>query len=137
MEQETNVQQSQKAENAFASVCRGWGIEVQTRPYKSVYDFLLNGSVRVEFKSAFPQNKDSLPIWKFNLHRHGVLQEACDYYVLRLEDVPYSRQGIYLLMKSPVRRLVVTITVKSLLNGQAVLASDFRAFMKKLSPTGR
>ena len=73
--------------------------EVHKMPYLSSYDMLVDG-LHVEVKTAKPRlqnEKYPMPSWCFNIHRHGKLSaEQPDYYLLRLEEVPYSSNAIYI-----------------------------------------
>jgi hypothetical protein len=76
------------------------------------FDALVNGK-RVEMKAArFSKGK-----LKFNIHRHNVLDESSvDVYILRLDDFPYSRKAVHLVIPAPIGRHTVSITIRSLLS---------------------
>lgn len=109
------------------------GVRVQTALYKDKYDLLLNGRIRIEVKTGKPRWVKGVPTWCFNIHRHGVLDEsAVDFYVLRLEGVPYFRNAIHLLRKAPIGAKSVVVSLGSLLAGNNE-ARDFQALCDRLS----
>lgn len=120
------------AEEKVACLFRRFGYQVQRELYRNEYDLLLNGSIRIEVKCAQPQFTPNGPKWKFNIQRHGrVSEEGVDLYVLRLEEIPYFKDSLYLLFEAPIRRQVITISFLSLLTRYADNARAFRIFCRR------
>lgn len=92
---------------------------VRRAGYRAPYDFIANGH-RCELKVSNPQKirvgKFTYTGWRFNIHRHGVLKErGVNYYILRLEGVPEFYKAIHLVIKAPLRKKTVLITLRSLI----------------------
>src|SRR5262249_50773732 len=92
------------------------------------FDLLVDNKHRVEVKCGLPSAIDGLPTWRFNIHRHGVLNEETDFYILRLERVPYSKRPVHLLFQAPLRVKVVTVSLRSLLMFHSQGVADFYDF---------
>lgn len=106
------------------------GRKVKLMPYESAFDLLVDGRIRIEVKTAQAQVTRKALFWKFNLHRHGALSEQCDFYVLRLEAVPYTNKAaIHLLLPAPQKKKTIFVSFRSLLNGVAQQALDFQDFV--------
>src|SRR5258708_22195088 len=64
----------------------------------STFDLLVNGKIRLEVKSAFARQlykKRTIPQWRFNMHRHGVLQDnQADIYWFWILGVHGFKKGI-------------------------------------------
>jgi len=121
-----------RAEKRLATFLSGfYGRVISRASYASPFDLLIDGH-RAEVKCAALQKKGKHRTWKFNIHRHGVLSEQqTDFYILRLEGVPYSKYAIHMLLRSPIRRKVVEISVRALLNQRfASAVDDFYALAK-------
>lgn len=100
-------------------------------PYKCPYDLVIDG-LRTEVKCAAPRKDGEYGIaWQFNIHRHGMLSEDTDIYILRLEKVPYSGCAMHMLLAAPIGKLTVLVSMRSLLNQEwAEAVSDFYALAK-------
>lgn len=93
----------------------------------SKFDLLLDRKIKVEVKaSAGTPLKGSIS-WRFNIHRHGVLAESCNYYILVCvvngEMVPH-------LLVAPLKRLTYQIGSKHW-SAFEKFRQDFAAFSKK------
>lgn len=120
-----------EAENKVRSTLCAYGRKVESAGPRDSYDLLVDG-LRVEVKCAARQHDGKYSItWKFNLHRHGVLSEQTDLYILRLEEVPYSKAAIHMLFKAPMGVTTISVSMRALLNQDwAAAVSDFYAFAK-------
>lgn len=100
--------------------------------YGSPYDLMVDG-LRVEVKCAAPQKDraDALK-WKFNIHRHGVLDEKqTDLYILRIEGLPYSKAAIHMALKAPIGQFTLEVPIRGLFNqNYAAAVADFYALAK-------
>lgn len=95
------------------------------------WDILVDGRWHIEVKTAGRRDIRGVPGWVFNIHRHGVLDESkVDFYVLRLEEVPYSKYAIHLLLPSPLKQLTLLVTFRKFLNGFGQYAEAFHKFCK-------
>jgi hypothetical protein len=118
-----------RGEENVAMVLYQSGRKVKRMSRRSPFDLLIDDTWRVEVKVAGMRMCEGAPLWSFNLHRHGKLNEKnVDWYILRLEDIPFCKYAIHLLLRAPAKQLVVSITLRSLLNGQAELATKFQKF---------
>jgi len=117
------------AEYKVGSLLSSYGRKVERQTWASPFDLLVDG-YRVEVKCAKPQVRrgSGIPQWQFNIHRHGILSEHADFYILRLEKVPFTKAAIHMLLRAPLGRLTVIISFRSLLNGQAIHVADFYSF---------
>jgi hypothetical protein len=107
------------------------GRKTKRMKYACEFDLLVDDIWRVEVKTAKPQKRSGeQSTWKFNLHRHGKLLENTDWYILRMEDVPFTKRAIHLLLRSPVGKPSITVTLRGLLNGKSIWTSDFKRFAK-------
>jgi hypothetical protein len=124
-----------RAEERIASFLKGkpYFRSVIQCAYNNPYDLVVDGH-RVEVKCAAARPDSDRPdslIWTFNLHRHGILSEQTDLYLLRLEKVPYSKAAIHMLLKAPVGVTTLYISMRSLLNQEwAAAVADFYTFAK-------
>lgn len=110
-----------------ASVLRAHGHEVLFAGYYSPFDLMLNGHMRAEIKTA---SLNGLGKWKFNIHRHGKLNEDTDIYILRLEKVPFSKKATHLLFWAPIGVSTLEIQPFNLMTKYWKQAADFQAFCK-------
>lgn len=117
------------AETAIAQNLRDYGRVVQVRKHKSPYDLLVDG-MRIEIKCSDVRVIRDVPTWWFNIHRHGVLNEQCDFYIFRLENVPFSKYAIHLLYKAPLSTPVASVSFRSLLSRDAIAVVDFYRFAR-------
>jgi len=105
------------------------GRQVRHSPYNCPYDLLLDGSLRIEIKAANKQRKrgKKAPVWHFNIHRHGRLQEnTTDWYVLCLNEIPFHVRTLYLAFRSPIQKTSLHFSLLSLMQGKAAIpAADF------------
>jgi hypothetical protein len=125
------------------NILRAAGREVEIMPYNCGYDLLVDGKHRVEVKVAEPQTqKDAVaPFWNFNIHRHGIIDERCDLYVLVLTSVPYCTASTFLLLEAPIGKHTMHITYRDLFQGRWADAARnydcFRSTGKFLSNGGK
>lgn len=120
------------AEERLAQLLRStYGRTVVQCAYNNSFDLLVDG-LRVEIKCAAPRsNSGAQMFWSFNLHRHGVLSEQTDVYILRLEQVPFCKYAIHMLFKAPVGVTTMVVSMRALLNQDfAAAVADFYAFAK-------
>lgn len=97
--------------------------------HSAPFDLLVDGWA-VEVKVAQFQLRKGKPTWQFNIHRHGRVQERCDFYILRLEGVPYSKAAVHLLLRAPLCRPTISVTFRSLISKYSVANVDFRSFLR-------
>jgi len=102
--------------------------------HKGPFDLLIDGVIRAEVKTcggAIRSGRD-YPHWFFNLHRHGVLnEEEIDIYILRLENIPDFSYAIHALIKAPIKKLTLNVTLRSLINGDWYnYIKEFQNFLK-------
>src|SRR6267142_2253258 len=109
-----------QGEWAVFYLLRAYGLHVVKQPHLWAFDLWINDKLNVEVKTAKPRTtttRTNLPAWHFNIHRHGKLPERQpDFYLFRLEDIPYTRKAIHFLLKAPVTVMTIGITLRSLLN---------------------
>lgn len=117
-------------EYAVGQILSGSGRRVRRMHRRGPYDLLVDGEFRVEVKSAEPQDDNGSPVWKFNIHRHGKVVEETDFYILRLEKVPFTKAAIHLLLRAPLGTPTVNVSFRSLLNKRSREVADFYAFAK-------
>lgn len=105
---------------------------VRSGPRADKWDILVDGRWHIEVKTAAPRKVGANPpTWFFNIHRHGLVDESkVDFYVLRLEDVPYCKYPIHLLLPSPIGKPTVAVSFRALVNGYGRFAEAFRRFAK-------
>ncbi len=129
----TPQERGRLAEDQVRQILYAHGRTVKQCGYRESFDMLVDGRWRVEVKTAGPQPQPvgaHQPIWKFNIHRHGKVEEThVDLYILRLE-VPFCRAAVYLLFRAPIKRPTITISFRSLLNGRGEHAQAFRCFCR-------
>lgn len=124
------------AEWHVAQILRFYGRAVSLKTYNHPYDLLVDEQFRIEVKCADMQMQDDAPLWKFNIHRHGVVNERADFYVFRLEHVPFTKYAVHLLFKAPLETSVAQVSFRSLLNKDAIAVVDFYRFARgEFSPT--
>jgi hypothetical protein len=103
------------AENELGRVLKSGGRSVKkiTGPKG---DLLIDGSYFLEVKTAKPQHPNDEDIkWAFNIHRHGKLEELCDYYLFRFEDVPGCKKPLYAAFRSPLNCLTIQFSLRKML----------------------
>lgn len=121
-----------RAEERVAGLLRqAYGRSVIQCAYNNPYDLVVDG-FRVEVKCGAPQKDGQYSlVWNFNLHRHGVLSEQTDLYLMRLEKVPYSGAAIHMLFRAPLGVTMLCVSMRALLNQDfAVAVADFYALAK-------
>jgi hypothetical protein len=120
------IQESHEAEDKVYDLLRSNGIKVIRSNYKSPYDYLYEGK-RIELKhSKGTMRLDGHTIWKFNIHRHGVLDESqVDFYIFRLENVPEFSYAIHLVIPAPLGSATLEITLRSLITQYAIHFNRF------------
>lgn len=115
-----------RAESLIASHLAGsWGRTVERQDYYAPFDLLIDGTHRVELKTAQPSMHRGKPHWRFNIHRHGKLVENCDFYLFRLEKVPFSKAAIHLVVPAPIGKKTIIFSFRSLLSDGSQYVSDF------------
>ena len=120
-----------EAEYAVYHVLLNHGREVQKGRYNEPFDILVDGKIRVEVKTCSSVMKKGTPHWFFNIHRHGKLNESgVDAYVLRMENVPYSKYAMHLLFLAPLGKKSVLISARSLMNQYVEAALHFKNFSR-------
>lgn len=137
MENKNNTPQSlgSLSEKKVQVLLSQFGHTVRKMPYIGKYDLLVDDKHRVEVKCSSCSNKDVRPTWIVNFHRHGKLDESnVDFYIVRLEDVPFSKQSIHLLFFAPIKRPTIRFTFRSLIylygnNAKAFIS--FRGHIKE------
>jgi hypothetical protein len=142
----TNVQISEstqqkewyKAQLSVAAWLRGQGIHCNLAGYYDPYDILC-GTQRIEVKWAsffrWTQHgrKHERRGWRFNIHRHGSLNETrVDLYVLRCEPGEAASilgtSSFHLVFRAPLNRKTIDITPRSLLTRYASHFNSLRYF---------
>lgn len=113
---------------------RDFGRVVHVMPCYAPYDLLVDGQVRVEVKTS-PGGRATYKrrlTWRFNIHRHRNLTESnTDCYVLRLENLPEASYAIHLLLRAPIGKKTIGVSLRSLLAGHwAQQAQDFEHFKR-------
>jgi hypothetical protein len=120
-----------EAEYKVRSVLLTHGRKVQLGRHNEPFDLLIDGKTRIEVKTCGSVVNKGVPRWFFNVHRHGTLDESeVDAYVLRMENVPFSKYAMHLLFLSPVGKKAIVISARSLLNQYLEKAIDFQRFCK-------
>jgi len=115
---------------------QNYGISTKKLPYNSSFDVLVGGVFRIEIKTARCCINKGVPRWRFNIHRHGKMtEEEVDFYILRLENVPYHKSALHLLVPSPAKSKIIEISIRSLLNKHSKHIQAFQAFCEKLRPS--
>lgn len=123
-------------EISVCAILRGYGHKVRPMLYKSSFDILVNDLMKIEVKSARAQTKKNGSIvWVFNIHRHGVLNEnTCDYYILRIEDVPHcKKKAVHLLVPSPINKKTFRTSFRSLISDHSKYVQLFDITLGKKS----
>lgn len=105
-----------QGQDKVAIALQSFGRTVEVAPYNSPYDLLIDGKYRIEVKSGaerfLRKGKYSYRGWQFNIHRHGVLNEASvDFYVL-------SFAHRFLLLKAPVNKKTIAFQSRPLAKGK-------------------
>jgi hypothetical protein len=106
------------------------GFDVKKMPWSGCkYDLLVNGSVRIEVKTAEPRKsaKGSLIAWGINIHRHGVVvPDATDFYWIVLLGVPYVKRPVSRLIKAKNvgKTKTLRISVADLMSGHCAVDYD-------------
>lgn len=93
---------------------------------------IVNGQrIEVKTSSKFAGFNESgrSPFWKFNIHRRGVLNEKCDFYVLIFKDLSVTGDLRYGMMRAPIGKLTVQFTVEKLIENQ-FLFKTFDSFIE-------
>ena len=119
-------------EKATINYLRGfYGIPVKYMGYYAPCDLTLR-DIRIELKAASPRiGYKGMPFWAFNLHRHGELKEEnYDFYIFRLEKVPFCTAAIHLMVPSPVGAKTFTASFRSLLGRDAAYLTRFHEFIR-------
>lgn len=110
------------------------GHELSTGKWGEHFDLLLDGSVKVEVKTAERRSlsREKYTGWSFNIHRHTVLNEVPDVYIFRLEKVPGCNAALHALFRSPLRKKVVSVSMRGLLGNPTWSKAflDFKEFCR-------
>lgn len=108
----TNTEKGQKSEAKVAAWLKRFGYAVSQTPYGCPFDLLVNGW-QCEVKHATPSEEGK---WKFNIHRHGELNESfVDFYIFSLDGVPFSKQSVYVLKKAPMGVKTIEMSFRTLM----------------------
>ncbi len=100
--------------------------------YYDPFDFVVRGKT-IELKTAEPfiPTGGGIPSWTFNLHRHGKMGPAPDFYVFRLQRLPFmGNRALHLLLDGNQTSKVMRVTVLSLMRGDFQKAVRFDQFCK-------
>ena len=89
--------QAGTSEEYVAELLRNKGASVERMHYTCPFDLLVNCSIRVEVKVGI--RRPSSGTWAFNIHRHGIIKEECDWYVCVLADI-----NTLWVVKAPIKR---------------------------------
>ncbi len=120
---------ARRFESTFSILCKETGRKYARQGYYAPFDYLVDGW-RVELKVAALGYQQRRPIWKFNIHRHNVLNERMvDFYILRLQNVPFTKHALHLLIKAPIKRKVLQFTVRILMDGAGLYGKEYHRFM--------
>jgi hypothetical protein len=113
------------------SLLRRAGRRANVVKHRRPYDLLVDGW-KIDVKTAKPHLNycnGNVPTWMFRIHSNYKMREhETDFYVFRFEQVPYFRQPIHLLVKSPIQKPFVAVSLRQLIIQWAHLANDFRRF---------
>lgn len=94
------------------------------------------GDRRIEVKASEFNGE----CWRFNIHRHGVINETGIYaYIFRLDNVPgFIPCAIHLVIPAPIRRSTIAISMRSLLTywGRFFNRVDYIEPIKELRKLG-
>lgn len=102
-------------EYSLLATLKRHGFNCQHMGVYNPFDVLVDGKIRIEVKSASMNRHGE---WKFNIHRHGVLDESeVDFYVFRLDGIPHHPNGAHLMAKAPLGTKVFRVSIRSLLTG--------------------
>ena len=102
------------AENEVGQLLRSYGLSVK-RMFGAGGDLLVGYKLKIEVKTASPQVRNGNFKWAFNIHRHGKLNEQCDYYLFRFESVPGCEKPLHALYKAPLGVLTVAFQMRKML----------------------
>jgi hypothetical protein len=127
----TTNELGRRGEKNVAGLLRDFGRHVKLQSYHGSFDFLIDGQYRVDLKTARPTSTQKRPTWLFSIKHHGILRENCDFYILRLEDVPYSKLAIHLLRAAPFGHGQVKVGLWSLLTRHADDVARFYRFARR------
>lgn len=117
------------AESRVRAILNAAGRKAELGEYSRAFDLSVDGW-RVEVKCAEAQLHNGQPTWRFNIHRHGKLKEEyVDYYILRLESIPFVTNAVHYLLKAPLASPTISISFRSIVAGDfAQAALDFERF---------
>ena len=103
------------AENKLASIFAAHGHQVQRIKRRQDGDLLVDGKFKIEVKCAEAQHGKDEVVWKFNIHRHGILNEVSDYYVFQFLGVPGSKSALYAAFKAPLGVLTLQFSLRKMI----------------------
>jgi hypothetical protein len=119
-----------KGEDAVADLLRWHGRKVEVMRPNHPFDLLVDGKWKVEVKTASPGKRRKGLQWRFEIMRHGVLNEVADFYILRLDQVPYTARAVHCLVIAPVMKTQIAISFRGLLDGDGYMAQAFQHFAR-------
>jgi hypothetical protein len=117
------------AETNVMQIFRSAGHEVEK--LKQADGDFRAGDMVIEVKCAERRFDGGVPCWKFNIHRHGALNEHCDYYVLQFDKVPYHRNSIHAAFKAPLGKLTLDFSLRKMISELAPAVQLFRDLVEK------
>lgn len=111
---------------------RQQGFKVELAGYYAPFDILVDSKIRVEVKTCAGIQKNGSTQWAFNIQRHGKISEETDFYILRLENVPYSKKkALHLMMKAPLKTPTIKVDYRSLVTRYSQYGEAFENFRKQ------
>jgi hypothetical protein len=117
-----------QGEERVLKLLKTYGRSCDRQFHQDPFDILVDGW-RVDVKTAVPVEYHGGYRWLFNLHHGGRPITGCDFFVLRLEDVPFSVRPVHLLLGAPFPTLTVAVTVQSLKCVWPLYAAKFFRFL--------
>jgi hypothetical protein len=118
-----------RCEYKINSNLRYCGRDSRVTSYMCAWDLVVDGW-KMEVKSADPTKQQGVGFcWFFNIHRHGILKESCDFYILRLQGIPgFKSKALHLLVKAPFGKKTLMLTFPSLLRKHHQYLTNFDDF---------
>ena len=113
------LRRADEAERSIAEILASSGRKTKRMGSNSPFDILCDGR-KIEVKTARSRminRKSRTPSHRFNIHRHNILRERCEFYILRLEKA-IGEAAVYILMPAPIRRKTFAISKLSLERGE-------------------
>ena len=124
----TQIEEDFDGSRAVRAVLNSFGRRVELMPQTYCgFDFLMDGKIKVELKTARPSIDHGNRVWRFNIHRHNKMTESLvDLYIFRFEGIPYSKKAIHALFYPPLNRKTINFSDRQLLEG--AIAEAVKAF---------